>query len=201
MEKNLLSCFLYILISSSLSAQVKYTYDVSGNRTLSEQEATYPSKPVITSINDTTLSSSTANYYQWFFNNNEVNSATNKTFTFHKVGFYKVGVSPNKQCWAYSDDYPVVVINTPLPDTLAMLIYPNPSSGRFNVNVKLQRATGVITWVTVYNNLGAQILQTNKLIFFASEIRIPVTLSSSGTYSVKVFVNGDSRTQQVLIMK
>ena len=188
-------------ICFNVSAQIKYIYDVSGNRILSEQDSTYPSKPLISSINDSTLTSSPANYYKWFFNNDTLSNQTNKSLSIHNPGFYKVGISPNKQCWAYSNDYPVVVISTPLPDTLSMLIYPNPSSGEFTVDVKLEKTTGVETYITVYNELGSQILQTNKLIFFTNEIKIPITILTNGTYNVQLSINRNFKTQQVLIIK
>jgi len=81
-----------------------------------------------------------------------------------------------------------------------MHIYPNPSSGQFTVDVKLPQTTTVNTYVSVYDATGIQIFQTNKLIFFGNEIKIPVTINTKGTFFVKVYVNGDSREQTMLIL-
>lgn len=199
--KTALLLFFFLVIVCSLPAQIRYTYDASGNRTSVQQDSTSPPKPVISVVNDTTLSTTTANYYQWFVNNDTLLNQTDRTLSINKVGFYKVGTSPNKKCWAYSDDYPIIVINEPHSDSLNVLIYPNPSNGNFTIDVKLDKATGVVTYATVYNELGSLILQTNKLIFFTNEIKIPITLSANGTYNVKVTINGNFKMQQVLIMK
>jgi hypothetical protein len=81
-----------------------------------------------------------------------------------------------------------------------MYVYPNPSTGQFTVDVKLPQTTTVQTYVSIYDVNGIQILQTNKLIFFGNEIKIPVTINTKGTFFVKVYVNGDSREQTVLIL-
>jgi len=144
--------------------------------------------------------STTANYYQWYFNNTELENTSSASIKVSKTGFYRVETSPNSVCWSSSPDYPIIVSVSPLVDTLKMRIYPNPSSGQFTVDVKLPQTTTVKTYVSVYDATGIQILQTNKLIFFGNEIKIPVIINTKGTFFVKVYVNGDSREQTVLIL-
>ena len=80
-----------------------------------------------------------------------------------------------------------------------MEIYPNPAVGLFNIVVRLQKATDVIAYVTVANVAGNIVLQTNKLIFFGREIKIPISLNATGTFGVKVNINGDIKTLPVIL--
>jgi hypothetical protein len=155
--------------------------------------------PGISSIGDTILNSSSAPYYQWYYNNILVNGATSNSIKVNKVGFYRVDTSPDSVCWTSSLDFPVLLSRERVADTLSIKLYPNPSSGSFHVNIKLQRATGVIAYVTVTNVSGNTILQTNKLIFFGDEVKIPITLSS-GSYFVAVYINGDVKTLPVIVL-
>ncbi|WP_170970960.1 IPT/TIG domain-containing protein [Ilyomonas limi] len=164
-------------------------------------------KPIITSNFNTDSFSATklictppAKYYRWYFNNNRILNESSDSISIDKVGFYRVETSQDNICWTSSLDYPVLVTQSPLSDTLKMIMYPNPSTGSFNIDVKLPQATGVIAYVTVYDVNGRQVLQTNRLIFFGDHTIIPMTLSSRGTFFVKVSVNGDIKMQTIVIM-
>ena len=161
--------------------------------------------PLITSIGDTILTSTiTANYYQWYFNNTQLTNEISKSLHISKVGFYRIETSPNNACWVSSFDYPIIVTPNPLTDSLKMFVYPNPTTtGTFNVDVKLPQTTGVKTYVRVYDINGNLIMQTDKLIFFGNEIRIPVILNNvvNGDYIVKVFINKDERQGTITIAK
>lgn len=156
--------------------------------------------PVISSVGDSILLSTKANHYQWYFNNNKIGNEIFDSLHIRNAGFYKVATSTNNLCWVSSLDYPVILNPNPLSDTLKVNLYPNPSTGNFTVDVKLPQTTSVIAYVAVYDVNGIQVLQTNKLIFFGSEIKIPVTLNVKGAFFVKVYVNGDSRQQAIIIM-
>lgn len=156
--------------------------------------------PVISSIGDSILLSTKANYYQWYFNNNKIANEIFESLHISNTGFYKVATSTNNLCWVSSLDYPIILNPNPLSDTLKVNLYPNPSTGNFTVDVKLPQTTTVVSYVTIYDVNGIQVLQTNKLIFFGSEIKIPITINTKGTFFVKVYVNGDSRQQVIIIM-
>jgi len=182
---------VYVETSIGSDSLGKFTYSCDSMNNLA---------PSISSIGDSILLSTTANYYQWYFNNTELENTNSASIKVSKTGFYRVETSPNSVCWSSSPDYPIIVSVSPLVDTLKMRIYPNPSSGQFTVDVKLPQTTTVKTYVSVYDATGIQILQTNKLIFFGNEIKIPVIINTKGTFFVKVYVNGDSREQTVLIL-
>lgn len=182
---------VYVETSIGSDSLGKFTYSCDSINNLT---------PSISSIGDSILLSTTANYYQWYLNNTEVANTNSASFKVTRTAFYRVETSPNNLCWSSSLDYPIIVSVNPLNDTLKMSVFPNPSSGQFTVDVKLPQTTSVVTYVAIYDANGIQILQTNKLIFFGSEIKIPVTINTKGTFFVKVFVNGDSREQTILIL-
>jgi hypothetical protein len=118
-----------------------------------------------------------------------------------KVGFYAVETTNDSICWDRSTDYPIFVLSNPLVnDTLAIKVYPNPTStGTFFVVATLQRSTNVVARVTVVDGSGNVLLQTNKFIFFGREVKIPITLAVKGTVFAKIDVNGDVKTQTVIL--
>lgn len=156
--------------------------------------------PYVVLLSDTVLASSYAEYYQWYYNNQKIENEATRLLQVNKAGFYRVETSSNKLCWVPSLDYPIIINrNSPL-DSLNMNLYPNPSGGSFTVYVKLPQTSTVKTYVQVFDISGVQILQTNKLIFYGSEIRIPLTINSKGNFFVKVFVNDHALQQSIIIM-
>lgn len=156
--------------------------------------------PLVSSIGDSLLISSHANFYQWYLNNNKLQNHNADTLGVTKTGFYHVETSEDKVCWISSMDYPILIDRGPLNDNIKMNLYPNPSTGNFNIYIKLPQTTTVETYTKIVDVNGKLVLQTNKLIFYGSELRIPVTLNSKGTYYVTVYVNNDSLQQTIVIM-
>ncbi|NTS39817.1 T9SS type A sorting domain-containing protein [Flavisolibacter sp. BT320] len=149
---------------------------------------------------DTVLVSSSANHYRWFYNNQAVANERTNRLRLRGTGWYRVETSTDTVCWVPSLDYPLLVNPASLSDSLTTMLYPNPSTGRFTVYVKLPQATTVKTFVQVLDANGNQVLQTSRLVFFGNEIRIPVTLTSKGTYFVKIVVNDRSAQQTIIIL-
>jgi hypothetical protein len=185
---------------SSYNVRVKVYY--RGNYYYSNSTVFKPTllpKPTITSIGDTILKSSVSNNYQWYLNNIKLVADTFNFVTVKKVGFYRVEASPDKTCWDRSAEYPVFVLRGRLSDSLKVGIYPNPAVGMFNVVITLPNISNVVASVVVVNTLGNVVLQTEKLFFFSNQVRIPITLNATGVFSVKVTINGEVRTQTVIL--
>lgn len=157
--------------------------------------------PSIAQLGNGNLLSSAAPKYRWLFNNILVPSNTTNTLVPSKVGFYTVETSNDSICWDRSVDYPIISLNIPLVnDTLATKVYPNPTStGLFYVVGTLQKVTNVVAKVTVSDANGNILLQSSKFIFFGKEIKIPITLTIKGTVFVKLDMNGDIKTQTVIL--
>jgi hypothetical protein len=157
--------------------------------------------PSIAQVGNSSLVSSAAPKYRWLFNNTPVAGNITNTLVPSKVGFYTVETSNDSICWDRSVDYPIISLNIPLVnDTLATKVYPNPTStGLFYVVGTLQKVTNVVARVTVTDANGNILLQSSKFIFFGKEIKIPITLTTKGTVFVKLDMNGDVKTQTVIL--
>lgn len=157
--------------------------------------------PLLALSGDSTLISSSAPNYRWYFNNTPLPGNTSNKLIVRKTGFYSVETSNDKVCWDHSNDFPILTLATPLlNDSVSVKSYPNPTStGLFYIVATLQRATNVVAKVTVSDISGNILLQTNKFIFFGREIKIPVTLSVKGTVFAKIDINGDVKTQTVIL--
>jgi hypothetical protein len=156
--------------------------------------------PTITLFQDSILLSSAANHYQWFFNNQQLDNETGNRVRIKGAGFYQVKTSTDKVCWIPSLHYPVLVNQNALPDSLRVLVYPNPSNGQFTVYVRTPQVGSMKVQVQVSGMNGVLVAQTNKIIFYGNEIRIPITLTSKGTFIVKIIVNDKTSQQTILIL-
>ena len=157
--------------------------------------------PSLALIGNKTLISSNAPKYRWLFNNTYIPGNNTNSLVPSKVGFYTVETSNDSICWDRSTDYPIFVLSNPLVnDTLAVKVFPNPTStGTFFVVASLQRSTNVVARVTIVDGNGNVLLQTNKFIFFGREVKIPITLAIKGTVFAKIDINGDVKTQTVIL--
>lgn len=104
---------------------------VSGSATVVVN--TTPATPVVTE-NNFVLTSSAANNNQWYMNGGILVGETNQTYTATQNGSYFVLVTENG---CVSDTSNIVVIDdvsiNELDLTGAVIIYPNPTSGKFDV--------------------------------------------------------------------
>lgn len=156
--------------------------------------------PTITLYQDSLLRSSTANHYQWFFNSQLVANQNTNQLRIKSAGFYQVKTSVDKVCWVPSLDYPVLISQNPLSDSLRLLIYPNPSDGQFTVYLRTPQIGSMKVFLQVADMSGVLILQSNKFIFYGNEIKIPVNITNKGTYVVKIYVNDKVSQQTIIIM-
>ena len=92
-----------------------------------------PSKPTITQNGDT-LSSTTANSHQWFFNGDTIPEETNQFYTAMQSGFYMVSITDANGCSATSDPLSVTISNIQeIESVYGLKIYPNPNTGVFDL--------------------------------------------------------------------
>jgi PKD-like domain/IPT/TIG domain len=157
--------------------------------------------PSLAFIGNKTLISSNAPKYRWLVNNTLIPGNNTNSLVPSKIGFYAVETTNDSICWDRSTDYPIFVLSNPLVnDTLTVKVYPNPTSnGTFYVVASLKKYTNVVARVTIADGNGNIILQTNKFIFFGREVKIPITLSIKGTVFAKIDINGDIKTQTVIL--
>ncbi len=119
-----------------------------------------PPVPVITQNFNVLTSSATTNN-QWYLNGTAVAGATGQTYNFTSNGTYTVIVTSNG---CSSESSPLVITNAGVneqTDDAAVFIYPNPSTGQFQIsNLKFQikslKITDVVGHVVFQSTIAGQ---------------------------------------------
>lgn len=153
----------------------------------------------ITQINDTLMASDGENY-QWYFENEPMEGATEKFIKPSKSGVYKVETW-NSCGAAMSDEFDYVINKTDtIKNITEFVVYPNPSLGdavvRYNVleagyvSIKIFNMLGelVVTLTEAYHKPG-----TYELPFVATELGY-----GAGVYFVRMNHAGTTRTIRVI---
>ena len=156
--------------------------------------------PEIT-LQNNSLIATNSNNYKWFRNNLIVPGVTANTLSNPSIGVYRVETSLDNNCWDISPDFMIVTSSSPiLTDTVTVSVYPNPSSGVFNVVADFRRMTNVITKVTVVDIAGKVVYQSQRLLFFSNKIMLPVNLGSNkGVFGVHMDINGTIKSVIVVV--
>ncbi len=156
-----------------------------------------PAEPTITQ-NGAVLSIDSNNItsIQWFLGNDNINDATNVTYTATANGEYFVVVTNSFNCAAISDTLNVTGVGIGnVANTWRLKYYPNPTNGKFTLEVN-----GVNDAIyTLHNSLG-EILQTGRV-----GAALPTTLDlgayAEGVYYLKVQVAGEAINKKVILVK
>ena len=161
-------------------------------------------KPIITQIGNDSLSTSTADSYQWFINDESIAGATKSGVKITKNGMYKVSATIGT-CTNYSDNKLVLITNIPQAPTkeiglkivstdyIENIIKGNQFYIQFN-NIKTN-AIGL----SILNSSGQVVFQKDKLNNQNTAQTVQVPTFSTGIYYVKVFANNKVYVQSVLV--
>ena len=132
------------------------------------------------------LSSSIANSYQWYFNDEAIDGATDQTFAPSESGTYYVCTEDSNGCSACSE--PVTVTTTSVDDhhsLTGLRIFPNPTTNYLQITLNQQPiANG--TQANVYDMLGRKVSET---ILFGNQL--PVADLVNGVYLIQL-TDGES---------
>jgi hypothetical protein len=147
------------------------------------------------------LISTNSNNYKWFKNNLIVPGVTSNVLFNPSVGVYRVETSLDKFCWDASQDFMIITNNQPLlTDTVQLTVFPNPSSGIFNVVADFEKITNVVTKVTVVDINGVLVYQSQRLLFFSKKIMLPVNVGTrKGVFGVHMDINGTVKSIVVVV--
>jgi subtilisin family serine protease len=143
-----------------------------------------PTDPVIIANADT-LTSTSANSYQWYLNGAPVFGANNQNYTIQQSGDYFVMITDANGCIAYSDT--LYISQTGLTERMpeGVEVYPNPTDGMFYVSID----KGVFAQFSlrVINTLG-EIVFEQKVMDASQNNNVPINLSghADGVYFVQI---------------
>ena len=146
----------------SVSPTTNSTYTVTGSngscsdkQTISISVNAVPATPTITP-NGNVLTSSAANTYQWFMNNNPIVGATSQSYTATQAGSYQVQVTNISNCTSISTSYTVnsIGIATQTGNVVQTLVRPNPFSNSFELDLTTDDGNASIE---LYNAIGQRV--------------------------------------------
>ena len=161
-------------------------------------------KPIITQIGIDSLSTNTADSYQWFMNDEYINGATKQGYKVTKNAMYKVSTTTGT-CTNYSDNKLVLITDIPQAPTKEIglkivstdyvenIIKGNQFYIPFN-HVK----TNTIG-LSILNSNGVTVFQKDKLNNQNSAQAVQVPTLTTGIYFVKVFANNKVYVQSVFV--
>lgn len=146
--------------------------------------------PVTISVSGDTLFVYAAQSYQWYFNGHAITGATTQTLIADSSGTYTAIVTDSSGCTATSSPVVVTGITNVIGDLLS--IYPNPSSGEWNLHVSQDLIEADIA---IFDAAGRLIL-SDKIKTPDSILDPP--LSSSGIYLLKLITGKGSILQKLV---
>lgn len=117
-----------------------------------------PAKPTIT-VDSLTLTSSAANAYQWYKDENIIVNATTQNYTVSSTGSYKVRIKDLAECEAFSDTVNFLLSGISNYTNHIIQVYPNPVNDILRVSGNGYRVSGIEYRVTVYNFLGEKVIE------------------------------------------
>ena len=139
-----------------------------------------PSAPLITQVNDTLYATGTGNF-QWYLDGSMIPGATGSFYIPLVNGNYSVTLTDSNGCAAMSVVLPVTNVGINEPGNLSFAIFPNPSSGLFEV--MLENPMRAIHFIRVFDPSGKMVLEATQ-----DETQFLLNLSGfdSGIYFMEI---------------
>ncbi len=183
---------------------IQYTYTdslgCSDNTTKNLTVYSLPPKPVITQINPRTITSSSVEGNQWYFNDEMINGANGKDLNPAKNGNYTVQVTDSNGCVSeMSDIFNVHSLNVSFKNNkISIEIFPNPAGDYLFVKFDYDYTIPVNLIIT--DLLGANVIQ--KSIYTDEKIiKINTTNLSSGVYLL-IITQGETKfVKRIIVCK
>lgn len=187
------------------------TYDVtlittstSGNDTilLSDYITVYSTPPFpVINQNGYTLTSSSADFYQWQFNSVDIPGATNQSYDATQSGYYTVIITDQNGCSSSTVVYILISgVSQSYPET-NISVYPNPSAGNVVVDFGNKEADERIS-IDVKNTAGQKVFSSQqKIRTTPSKVEIDLSDLNPGIYLIEIKSSHSFSKQQLVISR
>ena len=161
-------------------------------------------KPIISQTNDSTLSASVANNYQWLINDSTISGATNQTLIAKRNALYKV-MTMTGGCTMSSD--PKLVLVTDIMEASAKEIALKITSSDYIENM-IKGSSFYIQFsniqtnnikLDIVNSMGERVFEKDKLVNQMGPQAISMNSLNAGIYFVRIFANNKVYIQRVFI--
>lgn len=150
----------------------------------------------------TTAEGNSATTYAWSFGDGNTSTAENPTHTYAAVGTYTVQLIATNTCGSDTSSSNVTITAVGINNTVNaknVAIYPNPNTGKFNVDLALTTQDRVT--LTLINANG-QIVYTRDLGTTSAEnLSIDLSELAAGIYSLKIEGINTQITKRVSVVK
>jgi Secretion system C-terminal sorting domain len=140
------------------------------------------------------LRSTAADEYQWYFNQEEINGATEREYTPTENGKYFVEVFNEAGCSEFSEESDIVVVSVEDQESL-FSIYPNPSEGIFNIQYSDRK--NKIKGYEVYDMQGIKIISRVNTSNDNTDI-IDLREYPAGAYLLVLDINGKKLEKKII---
>jgi hypothetical protein len=157
-----------------------------------------PATPIVTASAGT-LYSSAATGNQWYLNGTIIPGANGQTYTPTTTGTFTVQVNVNSCKSSFSNGYTVFGLGVDELNAANLAIYPNPSTGDFNVS--FDAITGQLYTLKIYTEDGKLVYETtieNQQGTFVKQIQLGKV--ASGLYTISLS-NGQKVSNHKLVIK
>jgi hypothetical protein len=162
-----------------------------------------PEKPLFT-VEENTLTSSSAINNQWYLNNVPIPGATQKTYTIETDGEYAVAVTNFAGCTVFSDQQYLVVTSTPdhlqeiIQEPTEIKIYPNPNRGEFVIEI-VSDTTQCKKYFYKVLDITGSLMDEGALQSNLTQIKLKN--NHAGIYFLQIISAEQSKTFKILIKK
>jgi hypothetical protein len=179
------------------------TVNTFGNDTLirSSYITVYPTPPVpILTQNGNLLTSSPADFYQWQFNTVDIPGATNQSYTVSQSGYHTIIVTDTNGCFASATMYVDVTGIGDLIYDSNFSVYPNPSAGKFIIEVIPSHLQVSESLIKITNTVGQVVFSENgNRLSINGKMEVDLTDQDNGIYFVEIRTNQFTMLQKIII--
>jgi len=146
----------------------------------------YPTPPAqsITQIGDTLFAIAGTGIYQWYFNGNIINGATDYFYVATSSGDYNVIATDSNGCEVEAVINNVVAEIQFAVGSSQLAVFPNPVKDKFTIHDS-QFTSGTAVEISIYNVLGERVLNQESRTKIQEEI-IDVSMLENGLYYLEV---------------
>lgn len=88
-------------------------------------------------------------------------------------------------------------IEVPFVEIIRSILYPNPTSGKMNLDIKLNQETEIM--ISIYS-VNGKFIQSKKITLKDTEVEFDVSQFAKGVYILKVSINNDERLMKFVKM-
>lgn len=155
-----------------------------------------PNTPSI-SINNGMLVSSPATYYQWYFNGQPIQGATNQAYTPTQDGNYSVQITDANGCSSASSDFAFTTSVNEAAFGGNVSIFPNPSFGEAFIDITMNKPSHIS--IRLFNSVGQTLGGLQSVESLGGRFALPVSGLPSGIYMVEISAGGKQLVKKLVI--